>query len=157
PAPATRPISRRWRRVWRRFRLISARGFCALPARRRKTRPGAFKRSRGQGNRENNMKKFTLIAASALALSCGMAAAQAPGGGGGRGGMLMAADANKDGVITKAEFDTMRSNRFAALDTNKDGFLVQAEMAAGRPGGPPPGAGAPPGGGQGRGNMDANN
>ncbi len=97
------------------------------------------------------MKSTILAAASLLALSCGAALAQAPGGG------LLAADANKDGVITKAEFDTQRTVRFAELDKNKDGFLSEEERAAGRQGGPPPGvqAGGPPPGG-GRGNIDAN-
>jgi hypothetical protein len=70
----------------------------------------------------------------------------------------LAADANKDGVITKAEFDTQRTTRFAELDKNKDGFLSEEERAAGRAGGPPPGAqaGGPPPGGGGGGNMDTN-
>jgi hypothetical protein len=101
------------------------------------------------------MKSTILAAVSILALSCGAALAQGPGG---PGGGLVAADANKDGVITKAEFDTQRTARFAELDTNKDGFLSDAERAAGRAGGPPPGAqaGGPPPGGGGGGNMDAN-
>lgn len=101
------------------------------------------------------MKTLFISTAAVLALSCGAALAQGPGG---PGGFIAAADANKDGTVTKAEFDASRVARFAEQDKNKDGFLVGDEMAAGRPGGPPPGAapaGGPPGGG--RGNMDANN
>lgn len=74
-----------------------------------------------------------------LSLCAGAALAQGPGGGGAQ--FWTNADANKDGTVTKAEFDAARGARFATQDANKDGFLVQAEMA------PPPGAGGPPGGG----------
>ena len=51
---------------------------------------------------------------------------------GGRGGGMMMADANKDGVITRAEFDAMSAQRFAKLDTNSDGRIDAAEMQAQR-------------------------
>jgi hypothetical protein len=102
----------------------------------------------------------TLLISAALVLAAaGAAFAQGPGGMGGR---LMAADANKDGVITKAEFDANRTVRFAETDKNKDGFLSKDEMAVmmgDRPGGPPPGAPSgnpPPNFGMARGDMDAN-
>jgi hypothetical protein len=86
----------------------------------------------------------SLIAAAAsmavLSLCAGTALAQGPGGG---AQFWASADANKDGAVTKAEFDASRTARFTAQDANKDGFLVQAEMA------PPPGAGGPPPGGGG--------
>lgn len=52
-------------------------------------------------------------------------------GGPGMGGMMMA-DANKDGVITRAEYDAMSAQRFTSLDTNKDGRIDATEMKAQR-------------------------
>ncbi|HVY02472.1 MAG TPA: EF-hand domain-containing protein [Caulobacterales bacterium] len=60
--------------------------------------------------------------ASALALAA-PAFAQAGGG-----GMIMAADANKDGKVTLAEMKAAREARFDTLDKNKDGFLVGDEL-----------------------------
>lgn len=54
-----------------------------------------------------------------------------PGKAGGRGmGGMMMADANKDGVITRAEYDAMSAQRFTRLDTNNDGRIEAAEMKA---------------------------
>lgn len=39
-------------------------------------------------------------------------------------------DTNKDGVVTKAEFDTGHAKHFKALDTNHDGKLTIEEMEA---------------------------
>lgn len=50
---------------------------------------------------------------------------------GGGAGMMMA-DTNKDGAISKAEFDAMSAQRFAKLDTNSDGKIDAAEMQAQR-------------------------
>ena len=78
------------------------------------------------------MQKLLFAAAAALAvLAAGVAAAQM-----GPGAKLGAADANHDGVITRAEFDAARAARFAQLDANHDGSLSADE----RPHwGPPPG------------------
>ncbi|KXU29546.1 calcium-binding protein [Sphingobium sp. 22B] len=43
------------------------------------------------------------------------------------GGMLMMADANKDGAVTKVELTAALEARFARLDANKDGKLDQAD------------------------------
>lgn len=51
-------------------------------------------------------------------------------GGRGHGRMLEMLDTNKDGAISKAEFDAKRSGDFAAADTNKDGNVSQAELTA---------------------------
>lgn len=67
------------------------------------------------------------------------------------GGMMERADANHDGVVTRAEFDASVQARFNAMDTNHDGTLSEAERQAGRaamrdghgPGGPG-GPGRPP-------------
>jgi hypothetical protein len=93
------------------------------------------------------MKSVITAVASVVVLSLcgGVALAQGPGGGGAQ--FWTNADANKDGAVTKAEFDAARGARFTTQDANKDGFLVQAEMA------PPPGAGGPPPGGGGGGGF----
>jgi hypothetical protein len=90
--------------------------------------------------------------AGALIASSGIAAAQAPGGGGGgRGGRgLASADANSDGIVTKAEFTTQVEGRFAQLDANKDGTVTPEErQAAFQAGGGGGGGGGPGGGGGG--------
>jgi len=46
-----------------------------------------------------------------------------------RGGMMMMADANRDGTITKAELTAALEARFARLDANKDGKLTQEDRA----------------------------
>jgi Ca2+-binding EF-hand superfamily protein len=53
-------------------------------------------------------------------------------GGPGRhgGGMMMAADTNHDGVITRAEYDAQAADRFAKLDANGDGQVSPDEMKA---------------------------
>lgn len=56
------------------------------------------------------------------------------GGGDGHGGgmMMRSADANNDGAITRAEFDTATAARFAKMDANNDGSVSQAERDAAR-------------------------
>lgn len=46
---------------------------------------------------------------------------------------LTAADANKDGKVTREEFNAAGARRFTAADANKDGKLDSAEQAAMRP------------------------
>ena len=48
----------------------------------------------------------------------------------GKGGMMMMADANKDGVITKAEHTAHANAMFINMDTNKDGKISGFEMKA---------------------------
>jgi len=58
---------------------------------------------------------------------------------------LMRADANHDGVVTRAEAIAEAERRFARLDVNGDGYITQNEIA---PDGPPrggPGLPPPPG------------
>ncbi|WP_375196299.1 EF-hand domain-containing protein [Sphingobium sp.] len=44
-----------------------------------------------------------------------------------RGGMIMMADADKDGTVTKAELTVALEARFAKLDANKDGKLTRED------------------------------
>ncbi|MGH6949715.1 MAG: hypothetical protein ACREH4_02495, partial [Vitreimonas sp.] len=71
-----------------------------------------------------------------LAFACGAAVAAAAQTRSERGGV----DANRDGVITRAEAETARAELFTRLDNDADGYLDEAELAAGP--GAPFGAGA---------------
>lgn len=51
---------------------------------------------------------------------------------GGFGHGMAKADANDDGVVTKAEFQAKALERFVKADTNKDGTVTQAEREAAR-------------------------
>lgn len=53
----------------------------------------------------------------------------------GPGGMMMRADANHDGVITREEMLADADQRFNAMDTNHDGKVTPEERAASRAGG----------------------
>ena len=48
----------------------------------------------------------------------------------GKCGMMMMADTNKDGVITKAEHTAHANAMFTGMDTNKDGKISGVEMKA---------------------------
>ena len=83
------------------------------------------------------MRKKILMAASAAALAAtaiaGVAFAQgqatppnAPQGG--RLEMLFQADANRDNVVTRQEFDAGHGAKFAQADANRDGSLSREEM-----------------------------
>ncbi len=84
--------------------------------------------------------KLRLAAVAILALAAGAASAQPPkappgaGPGPGRGGPagfgLLQFDANADGKLTKAEFDTALRARFDKIDTNKDGVATREEFQA---------------------------
>lgn len=84
--------------------------------------------------------KLRLAALSMLALVAGAASAQppSPGAGGprpahGPGGFgLLQFDANADGKLTKAEFETALRARFNKIDTNKDGSANREEFEAAR-------------------------
>jgi hypothetical protein len=51
---------------------------------------------------------------------------------GGMMGMARMADADRNGAITQAEFQTASLSRFDAMDANKDGQVTQAERQAAR-------------------------
>jgi Ca2+-binding EF-hand superfamily protein len=54
-----------------------------------------------------------------------------PGGPEGPGWRFSQADANHDGVVTRAEFDAARTAGFTRLDANHDGQLARDEIRAG--------------------------
>lgn len=81
------------------------------------------------------MRKVLLAATAILALSIGAGAALAQGGPGrgdraGQAPIFQLMDADKDGKVSKAEFDAYRASQFKALDKNTDGFLGREEYAA---------------------------
>lgn len=68
------------------------------------------------------MHKILIVAGLFLAAASGAASAQD------HGAMLMMADANHDGTITRAEFDAAHGAHFAQMDANHDGSLQASEM-----------------------------
>jgi Ca2+-binding EF-hand superfamily protein len=54
----------------------------------------------------------------------------APAGGHGLSAFIGGFDANRDGVVTRAEYDAVRKQRFIAADTNHDGWLSEDEYVA---------------------------
>lgn len=105
---------------------------------------------------------FAAVGLTALAGAAGLAVAQnndAPPPPGHQ--RLFEADANNDGVVTRAEFDAAREARFAQQDANNDGQLTREEMREGRGrgehGGRHGGRGWGRGGGMHLAGADANN
>ena len=105
-------------------------------------------------------KLISVALATLLTTASGVALAQdgaPPPQRHGGGGLLMHADANKDGIVTRAELLADVDARFAKFDVNKDGKITADErpghgrmggrrMRGGPDGPPPPGAqGAPAG------------
>ncbi len=80
------------------------------------------------------IRKLMMTVAAGALLTGGIAASHiaaaqdgGPGRGGPRGGMMMMADANKDGNITKAELTAALDARFAKMDANSDGKLSKED------------------------------
>lgn len=80
------------------------------------------------------MRKMLLAAAgfAALAGTAGLALAQDGDQRPQRG--LFQSDSDRDGVVTRQEFDASRDAMFARLDADNDGQLTRDEMRAGRRG-----------------------
>jgi Ca2+-binding EF-hand superfamily protein len=72
----------------------------------------------------------TLIIAAGLACAAPLVQACDPKGGPQGGWMMDGMDQNKDGVISKKEYDTFHSDHFKDMDANKDGKVTQDEMDA---------------------------
>ncbi|EJM96294.1 EF-hand domain-containing protein [Herbaspirillum sp. YR522] len=53
-----------------------------------------------------------------------------PAGGHGREAFMGSYDINRDGVVTRAEYESVRLQRYNAADTNGDGKLSEAEYVA---------------------------
>ncbi|KAF1046038.1 MAG: hypothetical protein GAK35_01152 [Herbaspirillum frisingense] len=53
-----------------------------------------------------------------------------PAGGHGREAFMGSYDVNRDGVVTRAEYDSVRRQRFEAADKNHDGVLTEEEYVA---------------------------
>jgi len=53
-----------------------------------------------------------------------------PAGGHGREAFVGSYDINRDGVVTRAEYESVRLQRYNAADTNGDGKLSEAEYVA---------------------------
>lgn len=77
--------------------------------------------------------KRTLIIATVVSLAAGSTAWADHHGGGKRPGMMMKMmemDANKDGVISKDEFQSHHQSKFGDADANKDGKVSKTEFIA---------------------------
>ncbi|MFO6420883.1 hypothetical protein ACLBKS_11830 [Hylemonella sp. W303a] len=53
-----------------------------------------------------------------------------PAGGHGHAAFMGSYDVNRDGVVTRDEYDTLRKQRYVAADINRDGWLSEAEYVA---------------------------
>lgn len=70
---------------------------------------------------------------AALTVSAPAGAAEgpaAPAGGHGLAAFMGSYDTDRDGVVTREEYDTVRKQRFMAADVNRDGWLSEAEYVA---------------------------
>lgn len=85
--------------------------------------------------KRNPSLALAAVAAAALLSACAGPAPvagtpAAPAGGHGPSAFFGSYDANRDGVVTRAEYDAIRLQRFRAADTNGDGVLSEAEYVA---------------------------
>ena len=81
---------------------------------------------------------FAALAAAALLSACATGDGTAPSastparpaGGHGQTAFMGSYDANRDGVVTRAEYDAIRLARYRSADTNGDGVVSEAEYVA---------------------------
>lgn len=71
-----------------------------------------------------------VVAMAASAPSWAAEGPAAPAGGHGLAAFMGSYDANRDGVVTRDEYDTVRKQRFMAADVNRDGWLGEQEYVA---------------------------
>jgi len=71
-----------------------------------------------------------VVAMTASAPSRAAEGPAAPAGGHGLAAFMGSYDANRDGVVTREEYDTVRKQRFVAADVNRDGWLSEEEYVA---------------------------
>lgn len=77
--------------------------------------------------REDEPMKSSVIS---VLLGCSLAAGGALADRGGHNRFLEFFDANGDGSVTRAEFDTAAAERFARMDANSDGKMTREEFRA---------------------------
>ncbi|MCS6779392.1 MAG: EF-hand domain-containing protein [Geminicoccaceae bacterium] len=70
-------------------------------------------------------RRFVLVFAGSVACTLATTPARAQ-----RRGPLGWADLDRDGTITREEFDQVRTRRFDRLDANKDGVVTREEFMA---------------------------
>lgn len=78
---------------------------------------------------------FVAAGLAALLAACAAPSGKTPGpvnpaGGHGHAAFMGSYDVNRDGVVTREEYDTLRKQRYVLADTNKDGWLSEAEYVA---------------------------
>ena len=71
-----------------------------------------------------------VVALTASAPSGAAEGPAAPAGGHGLAAFMGSYDVNRDGVVTREEYDTVRKQRFVAADVNRDGWLSEEEYVA---------------------------
>ena len=71
-----------------------------------------------------------VVAMMASAPSMAAEGPAAPAGGHGLAAFMGSYDANRDGVVTREEYDTVRKQRFVTADVNRDGWLSEEEYVA---------------------------
>lgn len=69
----------------------------------------------------------TLLAACSTPQKPAVLGPASPAGGHGHAAFLGSYDSNRDGVVTRSEYDAVRKQRFLAADTNQDGWLSEVE------------------------------
>lgn len=71
-----------------------------------------------------------VVALTASAPSSAADGPAAPAGGHGLSAFMGSYDADRDGVVTREAYDTVRKQRFMAADVNRDGWLSEEEYVA---------------------------
>lgn len=86
----------------------------------------------------SQLARSCVVAAAAVLLAACAAAPPSPGGQGparpagghGHAAFMGSYDADRDGQVTRAEYDALRKQRFTNADTDRDGWLRESEYVA---------------------------